>query len=103
MSHRGLPVLAAGDVDDPGPLPHPLDDRQQQPGQQEVGEIVDAELILKAVLSLPVRRVLDPGTVDEDVHPALRLQHPRRELSDRVERGKLALFHLELSLSMQFG
>ena len=65
-----------------------------------MGEIVDPELVLEAVLCSPVRRVADTRAVDEDVHPGLRLQHPGSQLPDGVEGGELALFHLELPLAI---
>ena len=94
------PVLTAGDVDDPGAARGPLHEGQEEPGEEEVGEIVDAQLVLEAVLCSPVRRVADTGAVDEDVHPGLRLQHPGGQLPDGVEGGELALFYLEFSLAI---
>ena len=95
-----IPVLTAGDVDDPGAARCSLHQRQEEPGEEEVGEIVDPQLVLEAVLCSPVRRVADTSAVDEDVHPGLRLQHPGSQLPDGVEGGELALFHLELPLAL---
>ena len=98
-------MVRTRDIDDPGPGPRALDDRQQQPGQQEVGDVVDPKLKLEPVPGEGGcrARVLDPGAVDEDVHPALGLKHPRRELSDRVEAGQVTLLHLELALTTHRG
>ena len=93
-AHLHGPVLEAGDVDDPGPARGLLHEGQQEPGEEEVGQIVDAQLVLEPVLSPPVWGVAHPGAVDEDVHSGLRLQHPGRQLPDGVEGGELALFHL---------
>ena len=94
------PVLTAGDVDDPGAALCSLHEGQEEPGEEEVGQIVDPQLVLEAVLCSPVRRVADTTAVDQDVHPGLRLQHPGSQLSDGVEGGELALFHLELPLAL---
>ena len=93
-------MVTAGDVDDPGSPRRSLHQGQQEPGEEEVGQIVDPQLVLEAVLRGPVRSVADTSTVDEDVHPGLRLQHPGRQLPDGVEGGELALFHLEFSLAI---
>ena len=94
------PVLRAGDVDDPGPARCSLHEGQEEPGEEEVGQVVDPQLVLEAVLCPPVRGVADTTAVDQDVHPALRLQHPGRQLPDGVEGGELTLFHLQLPLAI---
>ena len=87
-------MVTAGDVDDPGSPRRSLHQGQQEPGEEEVGQIVDPQLVLEAVLCSPVRRVADTTAVDQDVHPGLSLQHPGGQLSDGVEGGELALLHL---------
>ena len=89
------------DIDNPGPRARALDDRQQQPGQQEVRDVVNTELKLKPVPGEGGggARVLDPGAVDEDVHPALGLQHAGRELPDGAQAGQVTVLHLKLSLT----
>ena len=61
---------------------------------------VDPKLELETVPGEqgPGSRVLHPGAVDEDVHSALRLQHPRRELPHRAQAGQVAVLDLELAL-----
>ena len=100
-SHLNIPVVWTGDIDYPGPGPRALNDRQQQPGQQVGGDVVYPELKLETVPREGVwgPRVLDTGAVDEYVHPALRLQHPRRELPHRAQAGQVTVLHLELSLA----
>ena len=92
--------MRTGDIYNPGPLPRTFDDRQQQPGQQEGGEVVNSELKLEPVPREAGggARVLDPGAVDEDVHPTLRLQHPGRELPHRAQAGQVTVLNLKLSL-----
>ena len=94
------PVLTAGDVDDPGPARGFLHQGQEEPGEEEVGQVVHPQLVLEPVLSPPVRSVAHTPAVDQDVHPGLSLQHPGRQLPDGVEGGELALFHLELPLAI---
>ena len=111
-------VVWAGHIHNPAAGPRPLDDRQQQPGEQKVGDEVHPQLVLKPISRCPVWSVLqysdhclyltvrhpvssylDPGTVDKDVHPALGLQHLGRKLPHRGEAGQVTVLNLELPLN----
>ena len=92
-------MLTAAHIDNPSSRLGSLDEGEEEVGEEEGGEVVDPQLVLHTILRPPVRRVLDSGTVDQNVHAWLSLQHLGSELSHRVETGQLALLHLDLSLT----
>ena len=82
----------AADVDDAaaGCVPEQI---KEQAGQGEVPEVVGAELQLKAVGGLAIRRNHHPGVVDQQIQPGVRLLKLHRELAHRGEVGQIEQHH----------
>ena len=71
-THMSPLVVWAGHIHNPAAGARPLDDRQQQPGEQEVGDEVHPQLVLEPVSCCPVWSVLQHN--DHCLH--LTLHHP---------------------------
>lgn len=70
---------------------------QQQAGEEEVAEVVDAELQLEAVLGLHARAGHDAGVVDEQVDAGLRLEDLARALAHRLQVRQVEAPHHQLA------
>ena len=70
--------------------------RHQHLCQQEVSQVVGAQLHLKAIGCLPIWAGHDAGIVDEDVNLVLIVQEMLCTLPHRVQGRKVKLHHINL-------
>jgi len=101
----GHVVVATGDIDD-ARRSSGTDARQQLLGQQEMSEVVGAELGLETLPGAPHRRIHDAGVVDEPMDLGVTLANPGGKVANTFEAGEVQCSDLDgtpLALGQQFG
>ena len=94
-------VVHAADGDDPGGgrCGQPI---QQQPGEREWAQVVDAELELEAVSGRGVRRVAHPGVVDQQIDPVMSGAQLLGSGPDRGQRTHVEMLNSEVGPRIGF-